>query len=500
MAQVFIPINIYKSLNNNAQVLEFDAEGNPIFYAEASNPNPDITNEKMFPETLMESAEYFKIFGNITLNHIPTRNPETGLIGFIGKPLEVFTRGNSVFVKFKLNKQNPLVKDLLNKLKAGQEFFAGLRASIGGKLAERVKTSIQKENGTKVLAGKFLWNELALTFEPVNDTLKDISITKSLQKQIDYISPNQLTKSLQATGLTDLSNATGADALALPSLAHFKQLIRDGTLKNRKQIIEYLQAQGFTPEQIRKVFKEKKMSLKDKIEEISKSLHKKRRNDMDQNHTPEKLAEKYAGYDPDIKKAFLEELKKMAKNASPEELEEMAKTLAKNSGLMEDGDEELEDEELEDEEVAKSLADDEWQEHIHSVGKELGIDSIIEVQKSLQRENEELRNKLSQTLSVLEDMAETVEKSLKRKSATEEAKNYFAQRQSQGQSQAEDFDDMTLVEKSLEKHISADQDKKLRKGSNDADNILAGMSLSVRSGKGLKPDQRRELEIYLNQN
>ena len=99
---------VLKSLNQ--RVIERDREGNPIVWIEASNPNPDIENEKLYAQTLLDAQGYFLSYGNITYDHLPKSAPHTGSVGYIGKPLAVQQKGNSVWVKCKLNRSNPIVK------------------------------------------------------------------------------------------------------------------------------------------------------------------------------------------------------------------------------------------------------------------------------------------------------------------------------------------------------------------------------------------------------
>ena len=58
----------------------------------------------------------------------------------------------------------------------------------------------------------------------------------------------------------------------MPSLTYFRQLIRDGTLKTRKEIEKFLKAQGFTEKQIKQIFKEENMGMKANILNLKKSL------------------------------------------------------------------------------------------------------------------------------------------------------------------------------------------------------------------------------------
>ena len=48
---------VLQSLNQRA--IERDREGTPIVWIEASNPNPDIENEKLYAQTLLDAKKVF---------------------------------------------------------------------------------------------------------------------------------------------------------------------------------------------------------------------------------------------------------------------------------------------------------------------------------------------------------------------------------------------------------------------------------------------------------
>lgn len=257
-----------KSLGGGGQ-LQTDPDGNPILWVEASNPSPDITNEKFYPATLMDAKDYFLLNGNITFDHVPKRYPETGTIGYIGKPIDVQRRGDSVWVQFKLNRLNPIAKDIIQKISAGADFIRALRSSIGGMLNSARRTDVIDRDGSTIKQGTFLWNELAITYEPVNDTLNSLSlggmpIAKSMLK---LSSPSQIMKSLQASGVPFGAGATGVDAIINPSpqatrIANkLNQLIRDGTLQSAEAIKHFLMREGIPEARINQFLKEKSNGL-----------------------------------------------------------------------------------------------------------------------------------------------------------------------------------------------------------------------------------------------
>ena len=502
---------VLKSLNQRS--IERDREGNPILWVEASNPNPDIENEKLYAQTLMNAENYFLNYGSITYDHLPKNYPETGSMGYIGKPLEVQKEGKSVWVKCKLNRLNPIVKDILQKIEAGIEFVVNLRASIGGRFSRR-SVDVVSSDGAKILQGNFLWDELALTYIPVNDTLQGIQIDgKTLRKSnTSYSSPAFLLKSLQATGLTNLSTATGADALTLPSpgigkslILQLQQLIRDGTINNKKEVVEFLKASGLSEKQIKKVFLKGgkmfgkgKKGIKKKTAEILKSLNKGGPPEKSGGDTLQSLAQEFSGGNPEIAQYLEEILMREGKGKTPEELRALAMQVAEEEGLEQDesgGDdsENSEDDGNDEDDVKKSGSED-WANTVTVIGTELGIAEMQETIKSLSKKNDELTSALEELCEVVGEIGEGVEKSLARPAAQAAAVERLRTRAGTQESNQESNDDRTLVQKSLNKHFRGE---KFRGGTNEADELLSSFHQHVIRGGSLDNNTRSELQEYL---
>ena len=514
---------VLKSLNQRA--IERDREGNPIVWIEASNPNPDIENEKLYAQTLLDAQGYFLSYGNITYDHLPKSAPHTGSVGYIGKPLEVRQKGNAVWVKCKLNRSNPIVKDILQKFKAGMEFVANLRASIGGRFNRR-SVDVVGSDGAKILQGKFLWDEVAITYIPVNDTLQGISLGgMELQKSnATYSSPAFLIKSLHASGLTDLQAATGADALTKPSMGvanalirQLQQLIRDGTIATKKEVIAFLKANGLNQKQIEKVLGGKmfgkKKGIKQRAEDIRKSLAPQNEDAADaskeaKSYTAQSLAREFSGGDPEIAQHLEKILTEEGKGKTPEELRQMVEQIAQEAGLQQGAEDQESEEEPEDDEekpVQKSFGSpDDWEQTLEAMRKELGIDEMQETIKSLQKENQSLqkdnatmKNALSNVCEMVGGLGESVEKSLMRPAANEEAKALLRAAAAQAGQKAGENDDAALVQKSLNKHIESAQ--KFRGGTHEADEFLSAVNQHVSRGGALDNTVRAELQGFLGQ-
>ena len=153
MSELNYEISICKSL-------EFDDDGNAICCGEASNENEDLEGDITLQQALLDSKEHFITNGVVTYDHRHNnpdeKNPERYIIG---EPMDVnFMPDGKTLVKFKLFKRNDIAKEIIKKL---QDKAKTVRISIGGHFGRKL--------GNKIIS--FLWDEIALTYKPVNNTL-----------------------------------------------------------------------------------------------------------------------------------------------------------------------------------------------------------------------------------------------------------------------------------------------------------------------------------------
>lgn len=203
--------------------MELDGLGNPIIVVEASNENLDQQDQKVLQRALLDSRDYFMRNGVISYDHRhlrrdasdPDWNPEKYIIG---EPIAVEAKGTRTFVKARLFQSNPIVKEIISKLKDGAKY---LKASVGGMrpVVENAFDSKLKRPMEHVVS--VLWNELAITPKPVNDTLSPVSLSSAA-----------FVKSLSMGYTTDSACATGGAALGLQSL--------EGAHRRRKEAIHVL--------------------------------------------------------------------------------------------------------------------------------------------------------------------------------------------------------------------------------------------------------------------
>ena len=162
MSRLNYEINVCKSL-------EFDEDGNAICCGEASNENADLEGDITLQQAMIDSKDYFLASGVVTYDHRHNnpdeKNPERYIIG---EPIDVeFTPDKKTRVKFKLFRSNAIAQEIIGKLK---DKAKTVRISIGGRFG--------RKQGNKIVS--FLWDEIALTYKPVNNTLSPVYLGNTL--------------------------------------------------------------------------------------------------------------------------------------------------------------------------------------------------------------------------------------------------------------------------------------------------------------------------------
>jgi hypothetical protein len=200
--RIYLELRLTKSI-------ETDDNGNVIFEAEASNEELDFDEQVVLKQALLDSKEYFLANGVISYDHRHLRpdasdphwTPEKYIIG---EPIAVFSKGDRTFVRGKLYKSNETARELIGKLKDGATI---IKTSVGGKMPQVIKQWSNKAGKVVEQVVSVLWDELALTFKPVNQTLTPAALSSS-----------QFVKSLQAGFGTDSANMTGGRAMIYQDL------------------------------------------------------------------------------------------------------------------------------------------------------------------------------------------------------------------------------------------------------------------------------------------
>ena len=208
--QIFLQMRLNKAL-------ERDPDGNVIFTIEASNENLDIEQQRVLQSALLETKDYFLKSGVVSKDHKHRKYNKDGTFEInedyiIGEPLDVYTRGTSTLIKGKLYTKNGYAQKFIKLLDQGS---SRVRASVGG-LFPRVKQVI--ENGKKIgNVVSVLWDDLALTTQPVNPTVG--FGTSTLAKSLSSI---EFVKALSAGSGTDAAEFAGGRALQKEEVEHGK--------------------------------------------------------------------------------------------------------------------------------------------------------------------------------------------------------------------------------------------------------------------------------------
>ena len=237
--------DVYLNLEIRKSAGKTDDFGNYIFEVEASNENLDLQNQIVLQRALMESKDEFLKGGVISFDHLHKRRDEKGNIisdpsMVIGEPMDVYfdKENKKTIVKGKLYSNNEKAKDLIKMLKAGS---TRVRASVGGIFPQVVKN---RKTGVEKIT-HVLWNDLALTTSPVNNTVGSAVFAKSMTAAefVDFL-PLELKKALSAGYNTDSATKTGGETL-IPEDTNTKTIDVSNTqaiskAENEEEVVEKL--------------------------------------------------------------------------------------------------------------------------------------------------------------------------------------------------------------------------------------------------------------------
>lgn len=252
MDKLYCEATIQKSLVNG-QEWETDGNGNPIIVIEASNDNLDFQEERVLQDALMESKDYFLKNGVISYDHmhLPSednykKDPEWNEEKYIlGHPVDAYMENGVVKVKAALYKSVDRAKEIIKKLSDGAKT---VKASVGGRRPTKINKydyNLMKDVPTII---KVLWDEVALTYKPVNQTLGPT-----------ILSPKEFVKSLTAGNSVDPGAMTGGNALQYQSVQGrgvVQSLLSDisfGEVEDSKEAIARLMNNGYSEEQAKEI-------------------------------------------------------------------------------------------------------------------------------------------------------------------------------------------------------------------------------------------------------
>jgi hypothetical protein len=206
--------------------------------------------------------------GVISFDHLHKRKGPNGEVvsdptKVIGEPIDVRTDGKKTIVVGKLYKSSDIAQDIIQKLKDGS---SRIKASVGGIFPKIIK---DVKSGTEKIISVF-WNDLALTYSPVNSTVSSAYFAKSY-------SPDEFVKALTAGSGTEHADFTGGRATIPENTETYtrnvtetnagyeklKDLIRallaaikTGEVQGRENAIKFMVDQGLDMEQARAAVRE----------------------------------------------------------------------------------------------------------------------------------------------------------------------------------------------------------------------------------------------------
>jgi hypothetical protein len=205
--------------------------GNRIVYFEASNEGLDQQGEVIAAKALSESAEYFKRYGNIDIDHytlIGKPNAEQGRPGIpgcelyeIGRPLDVRQRDGTTFVKAEIYSGTGPAAQRANDfwssvtdLNPPQRWYPSVGGSVLAKSVE-----LDKNGMRKAIIKKVRWNNIGVSKTPVNQHVGTCATIPLGAFAKSWTSAGlDFAKALEAGYGTDAAALTGGSAMRKQSL------------------------------------------------------------------------------------------------------------------------------------------------------------------------------------------------------------------------------------------------------------------------------------------
>lgn len=216
--------------------------GDRFIYLEASNQARDFQGEIVLAKALEESAEYYRRYGNLDLDHLTQIGAKQGIadpyLYQIGTPTDVKCRGGKTWVKGAIFKGDSPVAahankfwDSLTKISPRKRWFP----SVGGAVVDKGPEFDPHTRETNTVVRKVRWTNVGFSATPVNPAVPQVSTVPigMLAKSWGAHGLN-LNKALEAGYGTDSTALAGGAALRKQSLDRHVQTywdFRDGIAK-----------------------------------------------------------------------------------------------------------------------------------------------------------------------------------------------------------------------------------------------------------------------------
>jgi hypothetical protein len=197
--------------------------GERFIYIEASNEGVDQQGEIVLSSALAASAQFYKNYGNVDLDHYTILGPKSGIQNpmqyEIGKPVEVRIEKKHTFVKAQLyTGQSDLARNANMVWESMTAISPPARwyPSVGGAVIEKSQ-EFDPETNNRVIAIKAVrWTNIGLSKTPVNQHVPTASAAPMgvFAKSMNCF----VMKALEAGTSTKSAGMTGGGALTRQSL------------------------------------------------------------------------------------------------------------------------------------------------------------------------------------------------------------------------------------------------------------------------------------------
>ena len=200
--------------------------GERFIYLEASNQARDFQGEIVLAKALEDSADYYRRYGNLDLDHLTQIGAKQGIpnpyLYQIGTPVDVKCRSGKTWVKGAIfSGDGPVAEhanafwDSLVRVKPPKRWFP----SVGGAVMDKGNEFDPATRSTNTVVRKVRWTNVGFSATPVNPAVPQVSTVPfgALAKSWGVAGLN-LTKAMEAGYGTDSGALAGGGALRTQSL------------------------------------------------------------------------------------------------------------------------------------------------------------------------------------------------------------------------------------------------------------------------------------------
>lgn len=225
-AQLLAGIPDYLSIGSMLKATPEFSGGQRIVYFEASNEGLDQQGEVVAAKALADSAEYFKRYGNIDIDHFTLIGAKSGIPDYplyeIGRPVDVRQTGKTTFVKAEIYSGTGDAAVRAN------QFWSSLTEinpparwypSVGGSVLEKAVEIDPDTKLRKAIIKKVRWNNIGVSKTPVNQHVSTCAtVPVGAFAKCWTAAGLDLAKALEAGYGTDSASLGGGAALRKQSL------------------------------------------------------------------------------------------------------------------------------------------------------------------------------------------------------------------------------------------------------------------------------------------